>query len=83
MRLKIKESGRDKQLATGSPQKMLFVANLDLESWLNYRKFQLGYPYLGLVALATEAKPVLGGGDGAALEVAYKRRLAGVTWKMG
>jgi hypothetical protein len=44
----------------------------------------LAYPYLGLVALATEAKPVLGGGDdGAALVDAYKRRLAGVTWKMG
>jgi hypothetical protein len=43
----------------------------------------LGYPYLGLVALATAAKPVLCGGVGAALDDAYKRRLAGVTWKMG
>jgi hypothetical protein len=44
----------------------------------------LAYPYLGLVALATAAKPVLGVGDGAALDDdAYKRRLAGVTWKMG
>jgi hypothetical protein len=43
----------------------------------------LGYPYLGLVALVTEAKLDLGVGDGAALDDAYKRRLAGVTWKMG
>jgi hypothetical protein len=45
----------------------------------------LAYRYLGLVALATAAKPVLcGGDDGAApLDDAYNRRLAGVTWKMG
>jgi hypothetical protein len=44
----------------------------------------LAYPDRGLVELATAAKPVLCGGDDAALfDDAYKRRLAGVTWKMG